>query len=701
MPELAEILAALPDYEIGGELGRGGFGLVREGRHKQLRRAVAIKELPAALAADPRVRARFAAEARVLASLSHPHIVPIFDYVERDGVCLLVMEKLPGGTLWGRFKEHGLGVETTCAHIMAVCAGLHYAHQRGVLHRDIKPENLLYSADGVLKITDFGIAKVVGGGETLATRGGEILGTPAYMAPEQAEGRELGPPADVYATGVMLYELLSGRLPFSEEGGPLAIVYRHVYEDPAPLQGVAANLVPELVEVTMRAISRSPADRYDSCEAFGVAIGEAVTPEWGPDWLAGTDMQIVDSGPISESAKRPTGTGARTRSASTGSGSSTLIVPGQPTPGPVTPGPPAPGPPTPGPVTPGPATPGPATPGPATPQPEPPWQVSGPQAWPPETQPPPGWPPGAQPTQGQPPLGQPPTVRQPPPARRSVNLTVVRPLVVEHVGGAGPGELGQVDFVPVRQVIELPSPPYALAAAAMILLLVAIAIAFIGAGKVKRAQGVPPGIATVAGVDPTGTETLTLDLAKPIEIRVTTLPANVTAAQLGLSVSGIALPSSTVDRLENVNGVWTASPTASASRYLAAGTVTAELRLVPDRGPELRQQFPARGKQSAFLTIPGVLTIALLLFLIAYMESLLRSLRRGKRQWSSLVGMALLGALLGATMVPLTWLLGSPEPTITTGVICAVCGGGAGVAAALAAQRIARRARIKPKKARA
>src|ERR1700738_3621737 len=142
-----EIVAALPEYDIGGELGRGGFGLVLSGRHRQLRRDVAIKELPPALAADPRVRARFAAEARVLASLSHPHIVPIYDYVERDGLCLLVMEKLTGGTLWDRFKQQGLGVESTCAVAMAACTALHYAHQRGVLHRDVKPENLLYSSE--------------------------------------------------------------------------------------------------------------------------------------------------------------------------------------------------------------------------------------------------------------------------------------------------------------------------------------------------------------------------------------------------------------------------------------------------------------------------------------------------------------------------------------------------------------------------
>src|SRR5205823_4844361 len=161
MAEEDDVAAALPEYEVGGELGRGGFGLVRAGRHRHLKREVAIKELPPSLASDPKVRARFAAEARVLASLSHPHIVPIYDYVERDGLCLLVMEHLPGGTVWKRFKDHGFGPETACAVAMATCAGLHYAHERGVLHRDVKPENLLYSGEQVIKITDFGIAKVV------------------------------------------------------------------------------------------------------------------------------------------------------------------------------------------------------------------------------------------------------------------------------------------------------------------------------------------------------------------------------------------------------------------------------------------------------------------------------------------------------------------------------------------------------------
>ncbi len=208
MTDASALASVLPAYEIGGELGRGGFGIVVAGRHRQLGRQVAIKELPPQLAADAGVRARFVTEARVLASLDHPHIVPVYDYVEQDGLCLLVMESLPGGTVWEAFQQNGYTPHTACAVVMVSCAGLHYAHEHGVLHRDVKPENLLFTQSGQLKVADFGIAKVVGGKDALATTAGEILGTPAYMAPEQAEGKDLGPASDIYAAGVMLYELL-------------------------------------------------------------------------------------------------------------------------------------------------------------------------------------------------------------------------------------------------------------------------------------------------------------------------------------------------------------------------------------------------------------------------------------------------------------------------------------------------------------
>ena len=252
------LAAALPGYEIGGELGRGAYGVVLAGRHRQLGREVAIKQLSPGLVSDGSVRSRFLAEAQVLASIDHPHIVPVYDYVEHDEACILVMERLAGGTVWNRFVNRGFDQPTACAIALVACSGLSSAHNHGVLHRDMKPENVLFGEDRVLKVTDFGIARVLGDDDTLATHEGEILGTPAYMAPEQASGAELGPTTDVYATGVMLYELLSGRLPYPEEGGSLAIVMRHINEDAVPLADVAPGVPPHLSDVVMRALAAIP-----------------------------------------------------------------------------------------------------------------------------------------------------------------------------------------------------------------------------------------------------------------------------------------------------------------------------------------------------------------------------------------------------------------------------------------------------------
>jgi len=313
-----QVESALPAYEIGGELGRGGWGVVLEGRHRRLGREVAIKQLPRAFGSDPGVRARFIAEARLLAALDHPHIVPVHDYVESDGLCLLVMEKLSGGTVWDRFQRDGLPMETSVAIALAACAGLHAAHQHGTLHRDVKPENLMFSASGVLKVTDFGIAKVVGGSKTMATRAGEVLGTPSYMAPEHAKGAELGPQADVYATAVTLYELLSGRLPFSDEGDAIAVLYRHVNEQPTPLGDVAPEVPQPIADVVMRAMAPSAEDRFESAEAFGVALADAAGAAWGPGWASErAGIGVMGSAPIVSALERTTpSTAAATVSAS-------------------------------------------------------------------------------------------------------------------------------------------------------------------------------------------------------------------------------------------------------------------------------------------------------------------------------------------------------------------------------------------------
>jgi hypothetical protein len=324
MVDNERVAAALPSYEIGSELGRGACGVVLAGQHRQLGRLVAIKQLPRAFGADPAVRARFLAEARVLATLDHPHVVAIYDFVDQEGLCLLVMERLTGGTVWTRFHAGGFTPDVSCAILLAVCAGLHHAHQHGILHRDVKPENLMFSGTGALKVTDLGIAKVIGGSSTLATRHGEILGTPAYIAPEQAQGYELTPATDVYAAGTLLYELLAGRLPFPADTDPATLLYRHVHEAPPPLIETAHAIPIDLAEVTDRAISKSPADRYQSAEAFGVAIAECAAKAWGRGWLARTNVPVSASGPILTAALGEALPGERT-------GGATAVESAQPT----------------------------------------------------------------------------------------------------------------------------------------------------------------------------------------------------------------------------------------------------------------------------------------------------------------------------------------------------------------------------------
>src|SRR5208282_4605024 len=286
---------ALPAYDIGEELGQGGMGVVVSGQHRQLGRRVAIKQLPEAFAADPAVRRRFTAEAQVLASLDHPHVVPVYDFVEREGICLLVMELLPGGTLRSRVGAGGCTAPYAVAVSLACLSGLSAAHRRGILHRDVKPENMLFAASGVLKVAAFGIAKVLGGPGTVVTRRGDVIGTPAYIAPEQVRGGELSPATDIYAVATMLYELLAGVLPFPDEAEDMALLFKHAYEKPIPLRDVAPDVPEPVAAVVMRGLATEPADRFATAEAFGVALAEAGTQAWGPGWLSAAQVPIMDA----------------------------------------------------------------------------------------------------------------------------------------------------------------------------------------------------------------------------------------------------------------------------------------------------------------------------------------------------------------------------------------------------------------------
>ena len=296
----ASLVAALPQYAVGERIGSGGMGVVFAGVHRSLGRQVAIKQLPSELVDHPGADTRFDREAKVLASLDHPHIVPVYDYVRGGRDRLLVMEKLDGGTVHDYFQDARLTGEQACAIGLAMLAGLHAAHNAGVLHLDVKPKNLLFTRQRVLKVADFGIATVISEGTTLVTHGGDVLGTPAYIAPEQASGNPLTPAADIYSAGTVLYELLSGRLPFDGTGGPLSMMRQHIFGEPKPISGVAQPLA----RVIMRSLARETADRYRDAETFAVDLAVAATTVYGAGWLERSAMPVHLSGRVLEGMAR-------------------------------------------------------------------------------------------------------------------------------------------------------------------------------------------------------------------------------------------------------------------------------------------------------------------------------------------------------------------------------------------------------------
>ena len=292
--ERERIAAALPGYELGARLGRGAFGLVLAGRHRGLGRDVAIKILPVD---QDEATERSWNEARVLASLDHPHIVRVYDAVAAEDLHLIVMELLAGGPL--KLRRQDLAGETACAVGLAVAAALSYAHGRGVLHRDVKPANILFDADGLPKVADFGIAKIAEGSATTASA---VIGTPVYMAPEQILGGRLSAATDLYALGVMLYELLTGTPPFDPALAAPALIHHHLNVPPPRPTGVPAPVA----AVVMRTLAKDPADRHPSAHAFAVDLARAATDAYGPGWTrrAGIGLRLDDD--IRAAAEQPT-----------------------------------------------------------------------------------------------------------------------------------------------------------------------------------------------------------------------------------------------------------------------------------------------------------------------------------------------------------------------------------------------------------
>src|SRR5436190_9834427 len=226
------------EYSLERELGRGGMGIVYLAREVQLDRLVAIKLLPSALASRAEVRERFLREARTAASLSHPHIVPIYRVSEAKGFVFFVMAYVSGETLGDRLRSRGpLSAAVATRLLREVSWALSYAHGRGIVHRDIKPDNILIEAEtGRALVTDFGIAR--GAAETAISDPGQVMGTAHFMSPEQASSEAIDGRSDLYSLGVVAYLALSGKLPFDAPSIP-ALLVKQIGTDAPPLSSVA------------------------------------------------------------------------------------------------------------------------------------------------------------------------------------------------------------------------------------------------------------------------------------------------------------------------------------------------------------------------------------------------------------------------------------------------------------------------------
>lgn len=265
-------------FRLDSLLGEGGMGQVYQGTHLSLERTVAIKVLPPHLAEDGRFRARFAREARAAAQIVHRNVVQILDFGESpDGPLYFVMEFLDGPDLGRLLREQGRMPWERVGHILLqATSAVQAAHSKGIIHRDIKPSNCILidspqeQLTDVVKLLDFGIAKV-SSDVTPVTQTGEILGTFSYMAPEQARGEQADVRSDIYSLGIMAYEMLSGRVPFS--GANVAhLVARHLYETPEPLHRRVPDISRETDEIVQRALAKDPRDRFASMHDFGLAI---------------------------------------------------------------------------------------------------------------------------------------------------------------------------------------------------------------------------------------------------------------------------------------------------------------------------------------------------------------------------------------------------------------------------------------------
>lgn len=277
----------LGPYQIEHQLGRGGMAVVYRAKHVTLERTVALKVLLPSLSGDTDFVNRFIEEARAAARLDNPHIVPIYDSGEIGGVYYIAMKILDGKELKSLLEERreagtpGLPLEQAISIGSQIAVALDYAHKNRLVHRDVKPANIFVDSYNRVTLTDFGIAKALDRSSSTVT--GTVIGTPTYMSPEQAQGKQADFRSDIYSLGVVLYEMLTGAPPFS--GNPQTVMYAHVFTPPPPVENIKADLPQGIGEVVQRALAKEPEDRYQSAGALALALSNAASGQLAADAL--------------------------------------------------------------------------------------------------------------------------------------------------------------------------------------------------------------------------------------------------------------------------------------------------------------------------------------------------------------------------------------------------------------------------------
>nr|MBN1229600.1 serine/threonine protein kinase [Anaerolineae bacterium] len=292
----------LGNYEIVELIGKGGMAAVYKGFQSSMNRHVAVKIMAQQYSSDPAFVGRFKNEAQVIAQIEHAHILPVYDFGEHDGMLYIVMRYLPTGTLEDRIVEGGMPGKDAVAIFKQIASALDFAHSRGIIHRDLKPANILIDGQGNAFLSDFGIAKSLEGGQNL-TGTGSVVGTPTYMSPEQGLGEDIDSRTDIYALGVMLFEMLTGRVPFTADN-PMAVMLKHINEAPPSVRSFNPNIHPEVEAVVLQAMAKERADRFQKAEEMIEALEYAVSAATGaavatrPDSFHSIEAVSSAAGPI-------------------------------------------------------------------------------------------------------------------------------------------------------------------------------------------------------------------------------------------------------------------------------------------------------------------------------------------------------------------------------------------------------------------